>query len=554
VARMYPSDLNETRTVHAERLLFNELKRQLPGAYSVLHSVSWISIANGRHLDGEADFVIAHPDLGVMVLEVKGGEIRRDPEKATWLSVDQYGVVHSIKDPFDQARRAMYALRDKLAATPATAAFRYPLSRAVAFPDVIVPGAGLGPDAPRDLIIDSARTGSLAAALDRAWEKPRDGGPGASGVKALVDLLRPGVSLPVSLAGEIRRDRLALEDLTEQQVHLLDLLSGHRRLAISGTAGSGKTILALEQARRLARQGYRVLYTCFNKALAEAARVNLASTLGAEDGRVVASNYHDLARDFARRAQISVPSEAEINARANPAEYYETELPDKLLAALGTLPDRFDAIVVDEGQDFADEWWVTLEELLANGDDGGLFIFYDDNQRLYRRQSSYPIAGPHFRLTRNCRSTRSIHTTATAYADQKADLDCAGPVGRAVEVLGAETDHEVDALRKTVHRLTKVEGIDVADLILLTPRSARTSQFRDELHVGNYRLSWESSGPGMLACRNIHGFKGLERPVVILGETNRAHPDTRNALLYVAITRAQHHVVVLGSLPDPGTA
>jgi hypothetical protein len=228
VARMYPSDLNETRTVHAERLLFNELKRQLPGEYSVLHSVSWISIANGRHLDGEADFVIAHPDLGVMVLEVKGGEIRRDPEKATWLSVDQYGVVHSIKDPFDQARRAMYALRDKLAATPATAAFRYPLSRAVAFPDVIVPGAGLGPDAPRDLIIDSARTGSLAAALDRAWEKPRDGGPGASGVKALVDLLRPGVSLPVSLAGEIRRDRLALEDLTEQQVHLLDLLSGHR--------------------------------------------------------------------------------------------------------------------------------------------------------------------------------------------------------------------------------------------------------------------------------------------------------------------------------------
>ena len=65
--------------------------------------------------------------------------------------------------------------------------------------------------------------------------------------------------------------------------------------------------------------------------------------------------------------------------------------------ALAIVPDRFDAIIVDEGQDFADGWWVTLEELLVNPEDGILFVFYDDNQRIFDQRGSYPVPPPHHR-------------------------------------------------------------------------------------------------------------------------------------------------------------
>ena len=102
------------------------------------------------------------------------------------------------------------------------------------------------------------------------------------------------------------------------------------------------------------------------------------------------------------------------NATA-PAAYFETELPDRFLAAIAALHDRFDAIVVDEGQDFADVWWVTLEELLRDPKNSALYIFYDQDQVIYRNRGAFPIPEPHFQLLHNCRSTRAIQVAAGAY-------------------------------------------------------------------------------------------------------------------------------------------
>ncbi len=556
MARMIPATLPEggAGVSAAERVLYKEFARQLGPEWTVLHSVHWLAREGGRSRDGEADFLLAHPRHGVLVLEAKGGTIARDGATQAWTSTDLGGTAHAIKDPFEQAERSMYALRDKLADAPETAGFPWRFARAVAFPDVLVGDADLGPNAPRALIVDSGDLATLARALGRAFAGAPGGGPGPGqdGVAALVRLLKPPVALARhGLVGEMRRNAETFLRLTEQQYALLDFLGGRRRVAIDGAAGSGKTLLALEQCRRLARQGFRVLFTCYNKALAAWARAALAADLGDAMALVTVDNYHDLAADLVRRAGMPVPDIGALGGDAL-SRHFADELPEQLLESLGTLPDRFDAIVVDEGQDFADTWWITLEALLDDPDDGILAIFYDDNQRIYSTATSgtYPIAAPPFRLTRNCRTTRQIHQATLAYHRGTSAPDCAGPEGRPVaedDQLGASD--QPAALRRALHELTAVEGVPVEEIVVLSTRGPKTSTLTEGLRVGNLTLTWGEAGPGQLRVRSIHTYKGLESPVVILAEPDRAHAANRDALLYVALSRAQHHVVVLGVLP-----
>jgi NAD(P)-dependent dehydrogenase (short-subunit alcohol dehydrogenase family) len=555
-ARMIPAALPDggAGVSAAERVLFREFARQLGPDWTVLHSVHWLAREGGRSRDGEADFLLAHPRHGVLVLEAKGGTIARHGVTQAWSSTDWGGVEHAIKDPFEQAERSLYALRDKLADAPETAGFSWRFARAVAFPDVLVGDADLGPNAPRALIVDSGDLATLARALGRAFASAPGGGPGpgADGVAALVRLLKPPVELQRhGLVGEMRRNAETFLRLTEQQYALLDFLGGRRRVAIDGAAGSGKTLLALEQCRRLARQGFRVLFTCYNKALAAWARAALAADLGEAMVLVSVDNYHDLAADLVRRAGLPVPDVEALDAAAL-ARYFADELPEQLLVALAIVTERFDAIVVDEGQDFADTWWIALEALLADPDDGILAIFYDDNQRIYSTATSgaYPIAEAPFRLTRNCRTTRQIHQAALAYHQGKDAPDCAGPEGRPVDEAGSEgASDQPAALRRALHGLTAVEGVPVDAIVVLSTRGPKTSVLTEGLRVGNLALTWGEAGPGQLRVRSVHTYKGLESPVVILAEPDRAHAANRDALLYVALSRAQHHVVVLGTLP-----
>jgi molybdopterin-guanine dinucleotide biosynthesis protein len=555
MARMFPPTIREGTESGAERALFAELARQLPNEYAVLHGVRWLSREGGRARDGEADFLVAHPRRGVLVLEVKGGGVRRDGATGRWFSRDRRGDLHPIKDPFEQAARSAFALRDKLREAPGTRPFAFAVERAVALPDVLAGDGGLGPEVPRELVIDSADLPRLERALLRAWGPAAGPGPGEAGVAALIDLLRPTVELArPGLVGAMARERVEFLRLTEQQVALLDFLGNHRRAAVSGAAGSGKTLLALEQVRRLARQGFRVLFTCYNKALADWAREALAADLGPAMDRVVVDNYHDLAFDFAARAGLRVPTEAQAVAAGDATRFFEEELPQHLLDALAALPDRFDAVVVDEGQDFADVWWVTLEALLADPAEGVLFVFYDDHQRIFGRQGAYPIPPPHFPLAKNCRTTRRIHDAAMGYRDGGAAVACAGPEGRPPEEIPVAPGGEAEALRRVLHRLTQEEGIAPADIVVLSPRGPKTSRLAEGTALGNLALTWHAAGPGQVRCRSVQAFKGLESPVVVLAEPERAHPANRDALLHVALSRAQHHLVVLGRLPAPDAA
>jgi hypothetical protein len=121
MARMFPERLPEQVESAAERRLFQELAEQLDNSYTVIYSAKWLAyVERGRARPGEADFVIAHPERGMLVMEVKGGGIGRDAAADRWYSVDRHGVRHAISDPVEQAKRNYYGLLDKLAAAPAS--------------------------------------------------------------------------------------------------------------------------------------------------------------------------------------------------------------------------------------------------------------------------------------------------------------------------------------------------------------------------------------------------------------------------------------------------
>ncbi|MFQ5612677.1 MAG: NERD domain-containing protein, partial [Anaerolineae bacterium] len=507
MARMIPNQPHPETQSQAELRLFAAWEGQLPDDYVVFHSVPWqVRDTRGDSRDGEADFLVVHPDFGVLVVEVKGGRIRYDGMQDRW-----YSNQNLIKDPFKQGREAKYSLLAKLKELPYWRDRWITVGYAVAFPDVAVKG-DLRFDAPRQLILDAADMADLPAWLDQAWRylrgrRPDDTPLGPHGLEELVSLLSPSWDLRPLLATEIEVEGQELARLTEEQFVMLDFLSRHRRVAISGCAGSGKTTLAYEKARRLAGQGFQVLLTCFNVALAE-----LLAADETKPANLQIANFHRLADELVQQAGLP--------AGPYTSQYFDEVLPERLLEALDILGPQFDAIIVDEGQDVPDNWWLPLQCLLHDPDQGIFYVFFDDNQNIYRAAKQIPLELAPFPLTRNCRNTQHIHRQVLRFYRSDVAPVAIGPQGRPVERhTYAGTADLKRLLRQMLHRLIVEEGVPAWDIVLLTPKGRQRSQLWGLGPLGNFRLTdqWTEAS-GEVYCTTIHSFKGLESPVVILAE------------------------------------
>ncbi len=312
---------------------------------------------------------------------------------------------------------------------------------------------------------------------------------------------------------------------------------------------------------RLAAQGFEVLLTCFNRPLAE----HLAATIGQLEG-VTVRTFHGLAEELGREAGLIGPDAVHDSA------YFE-DLPNVLDHALRALPERrFDAIVVDEGQDLDSVWWLPLLDLLRDRERGIVYVFGDANQDLYHaREPSelgvvMPESPPLYYLNEDRRCTRSIHEFAARYSrtDASAPASVAiGPDGRAVEIF---TYAEGDAagcrrvLGTALRSIISAGGVAASSVVVLTPRSLRTSWLMavggSPVEAWPYQLMPEYGPEGRVQpmptrgnevrVATIHRYKGLEAPVVVLAEIDmRVRPVDLASLLYVGATRARSHLVVV---------
>lgn len=546
MARIYPDRPLGTTASNAERKVFFALKDLLPDDYTVLHSVPVYlkEEPTSKIQNGELDFLVLHPDKGMLVIEVKGGGISRDAVSGKWSTIDAKGDVYTIKDPYEQGKKYAYAVNKIVEREKTTRKYDYPFFHAVWFPDVDTSGSSLGISDNLHLItLGKQDLEQTATAIPRVFKNSLGGGvevPGNSGVDALRMFLSPSWLLSLKLASSIEEEKQTFIEATKSQYRVLSLLQRYNRALVCGPAGSGKTFLAIEKAKRICINSpeSRVLITCFNSNLADLIKSHLIT-----DSQIDVFSFHKLCVSFCKEAAISIP-----NASGYNEQFYASELPNLLLDAICEVGSRYDAIIVDEGQDFDPSWWEILQQCLNDPNRGLFYIFYDNNQGLYGKRQDFPISDEPFVLEENCRNTKKIFELVNEFYQADSSPIPLGPDGREPEFVKIDaSSSETEVLSRIIKKLVKEEKVAGKDIVILTPNAENNSNLKLGLDIGGFKLSWEPGArrDDVISCSTIHSFKGLERPVVVVAEMSSLPREKARALQYVAYSRANSHLIIL---------
>lgn len=545
MARMLPTQ-PDADAPESERRVFAALQRQLPESWTVFHARRLIvpSAGRGPATECELDFLVLDPSRGLLGLEVKGGPLIGRDEDGWYSGVHPR---HRIKSPGRQVQHAMHALVAYLRQHGVSSAFGW----GVVFPDASCPH-DVGPELPRALVVDKeALTWADKAVSALFTAAVGDGTPLAAGaVRQIVSTIAPRVSLAPSLAAAIDHEGAALVRLTKEQFNVLELLADFPRVGVRGGAGTGKTLVAMERARRLAAGGHRVLLLCYNKGLATHLRSRA-------DGFKV-STFHALCDELAAAAGLHWPEEGA--GGADPQAFWRDEAPSLLLQALERLPaERYDAVIVDEGQDFHEYWWLAVENLLRRAKEDVLWVFFDPRQNIYGGSAWEALGLRSAPLAFNCRNTQRIARYAYGLIGAEPKMRAGTPEGADVFVEEYATPRQMlDGVRRALHRIV-VEGRVPPDrVIVLSPFGVKRSFVWAARTFGNLRLVPYPAppGPNEVAFSTLQGFKGLEADAVVLCEVRPQHQASSAQHLYVGASRARHVLAVIQervSLATPPT-
>lgn len=549
-----------------ERKVFVALRDHLPEDYLVYYNVR----VRGRH----PDFIIIGPDLGIVVLEVKDWRLGSILEVAAdGVRIKTSEGERVVRSPAEQAREYTLGVVDALKQRPALqadgrlcCAWGYGVvlpqltRRDVGTPPLFGPSLAdaLGPD----LLFtsDDLTPAELGPRLRRLLERWA-GRPRLS--PAQVDEIR-AVLYPEIRLGWGHGDAEIIRVMDREQERLARSLGdGHRLLR--GVAGSGKTVTLICRARHLRalHPDWRILVLCYNRVLAN----HLHEAIGVDD-RVEVSTFHAWCRR--QLVDAAVPFPAPPGGREPSAEYWGTLLPRLLLEAQagGMIRGRtYDAILIDEGQDFTDDWYRAVLGALDRDTDC-LFIALDSSQNIYRRRVSWRELGIQVKgrsqiLRVNYRNTRSILDAAYRLIS---DLDSRAAAGGPHEEEyvapdralrdgpppalrrhpPGETDREF-VLEWVQARLAK--GIPPDDILILALHRASLERLARSLRSEGVSawLLYDQAEPGAAKLSTVHGAKGLDAAHVLLVnghdlDTNEEEHGRR--LLYIAMTRATQELCV----------
>lgn len=560
MAKIIP-DLSEAQLAdlpsQAEAKVYRALRDSLPPDYFVFFQVGWILRREEEQAkDGETDFLVCHPEMGYLCIEVKGGGVGFDSQSGEWFSIDRHQRKHSINNPISQALKAKYSIRSKLNEhqrwkdLSLTNVLR---GHAVFFPDIGNATVLSRPDMPVTLIgcaKDLQDTKSWIDAAFAYWGNDVSNFTplGRRGLDVLREIFARSFVVAPLVSSQLAEQEARRLVLTKDQIRVLDFLRSHRRVAVSGGAGTGKTVLALEKARRLASEGFKTLLTCYNRQLAD-----YLSTVCGTVSNLDVMSFHQLChRQVERANRVSgrdLVAEAKVTYPGK--DLYEVQLPNALAYSLEILPDRYDAIVCDEGQDFREEFWVPLELLLSDYETSPLYVFYDDNQNLYSRAGTFPIRDEPFSLTTNCRNTAPIHEAA--YKHYKG-VPVSPPDIQGDDVQFEESQSRESQAAKINSRITDLvarQGVAPGDITVLIADAFHKSEYYGALR----RLplprpaTWLEEGvrgSNTVLMDTIQRFKGLESPVVILWGLDTIDLFRHQELLYVGMSRAKSLLIVVG--------
>jgi hypothetical protein len=558
MAKMRPELKEESLRLlgsHAEADVYRALMEQLPKDVLVIHSLAWTyKTRQGQLVEGEADFTVFFENAGFLTIEVKGGGVAYNGTSGMWSSIDRKGIAHPIKDPFRQARKERFAVLDQIKGHAEWRKWhgrRIQAGHAVFFPDLDSRAPLVGPDRPADIIGTKGDLEHLRAWINGAisfWIGKEPFDPlGTLGLSLIEAIFCRSIEVRPLLAQTLHAEEQIRIRLTAQQARALRILGGRKRAVISGGAGTGKTLLAAEKVRRLAAEGQKVLFLCYNRPLADALRRSISQM-----SNVQVLTFHQLCESRAAQVQREhgrdLLSEA---ALAYPgADRFNVQMPFALALSNEVLAQKFDAIVVDEAQDFSDEYWFAIEELLKDPKHGALYLFTDPNQALYRRHANLPVKDDPFYLTTNCRNTVYIHQAAYRYfrGEPTDPPDIEGT--ELVRITGRSVEDQAAHIAREVSRLVAREGVRPAQVVILVLGRPK-NQFYDELakHSLGKTSGWsiEVHDAGRVLMDTVKRFKGLEAAIVFLWLPFAPNDVDDREALYVGLSRAKSIIYIVGT-------
>ena len=559
MARMIPPRILPDCSSSGEREIFRRLKDDPETSdWIVLHSFDVAEHVTS--IAGEIDFVAIVPGKGVLCVEVKGcTSLRR--HDGLWY----YGKAPSpdARGPFKQASTAMHSIRTRLAKKRPDLA-KVPFWSAVFFP--YVEFSEESEEWHRWQVIDSRafRSGSigtlLSNVLDKArsflqtrasarWFNPKSNEPEIQQCLQIAEILRPDFEYFESAGSRSGRLERELTSYTAEQYGALDAMEANPRVVFVGPAGTGKTLLALEAARRGASAGRKVLFLCFNRLLGKWLEEQLSFT----GANVVARTIHQQMLTVSQTKVVENPDQT----------YWGGKLPELAIETLledADETDQFDELVVDEAQDILRREYLDFLDLsLKGGLASGQWRFFGD----FEKQAIYSAANlplnefietrcnfaPVYDLRINCRNTPRV----VELVHLLGGLD--PPYGRILrpdDGLEPEINYYADDLKQNSFLLDSIEilgneGFSNKDIVVLSPRADATcaaSKAYAHPLSGPFRPVEGPQGGYIRYC-SIHAFKGLESPAVIVTDIDRLNASSSTALFYVAVTRALQRLIIL---------
>ena len=530
----------------SEQKVYKALYEQLPNDWLVVHSLEFVKQTSkySSHGDREADFVVFAPAYGVLVIEVKGGGIEYDEQIKQWYSIDRYQNKHKIKNPLKQAKDAKYEIRNHLASKGKRDIL---IAHGALFPDISNINALSNPAIPTNILGGSDKLNNLKAwiiSIFEYWsgEQPNYNPLEISGINIANQLYGKQVSIQQSLASKIEEEIEQQIILTNQQKNILRQLKKRKEAIIEGGAGTGKTVLALDHAQTLARQGLKVLLLCYNQKLGNVLKEKSDGIEGLHT-----MSFHQFCHWRIKQVQSDTNRDLLIEASSNyPSDdKFDVWMPSALIDSYELSPISYDVIIVDEGQDFKEEYWFAIEELRDRNSKTQLYIFKDSNQAIYTSVDDLPIDVEPLYLFDNCRNTRAIHNLAYQYYEgeeiEAPDLD-----GEPIEFLhNNNLEKQAQLIDQKIAKLINEENIKPKDIAVIILDNYTIAQ---ELLVKtrNKKL-WafkEFSPKSNVLVETAKRFKGLEANIIFLWILDPSNMEDK--LLYVSISRARFRLCVVG--------
>ncbi len=462
-----------------------------------------------------------------------------------WFFKDRYSVEREKPEgPFAQVTGNMFSLRDVLKKKFQNNKHTKNLLTAcgVVFPDIEF--KSVSQEIISEIVYDN-RTEDITGYMNRVfdyWEERQHRQPSRlspGDIRDIVQFLRGDFVFIPTLSDRLNSVEKRLVRLTSEQAQLMQALSLNKHLLIEGNAGTGKTLLAVDFAKKKAASGKKVLFLTYNKNLANNV-IRQVDTI--ENLKVI--NIHAL---FGEYVVVDVKKMQE-----NPNVYFSEILPEIFYEYLSELSDeelekiKYDLIIMDEGQDILKPLYLySLDTLLRGGfANGDWAVFYDEKQNIYNpdyNDGMEILRGyncTEFKLFVNCRNTVQIGT----YSSKISGIDLGEFIrenGEEVQNISYEDDDDFKKKITGILKNLRKEKVDIRDIVFLAPKKYKNSKVAQAgIEVNEIGDNFDSSKE-LPVYATIQGFKGLDSKIVILTDVEYIRKENLSSFLYIAGTRAR---------------